>query len=148
MHCIGHLGWKLKSLISGNFSHLFNKFLPSIFFVLFCLLFSFSLFFSLLFGRLLTFDFQPLSFHIFNYHKHHLILYLLKLSLDKIFVFVTGHISHSIFEVFFYSALPSLFLWLFWFLILHILKCLEMTSLLLTFPSRTLKADWEMFIPK
>lgn len=76
---------------------------------------------------------------------------LFKVFLDKIFVLITGHINHSIFEVFFYSlhclyVLYVPFTVCFRFLMLHILKWLELASLLLTFPTETLKVDQKVFI--
>lgn len=132
---LGHLGQKLKSLISGKFSHLFNRFLPSIF--LFCLLFPFSWYFLSFLGDFFhLIPYLSLTMYI-NIINTTLSFDCLKISQDNEFVLITGRISHSIFEVF---TLHHLCLW-FFYCAFCLISTVEVISFLLTCPSKILKAD-------
>lgn len=150
MHYIGHLGCKLKSLISGSFSHSLNTFLSSFF------LFSFV---TSLLCHCFFLSFLGGCFHLISCLS--LTLYLIIINTALFFVFFKSPWTKYLFLSLVMLVIVVLkfsftlhclcFLGffdcvLFWFLILHILKCLEMISLLLTFTTETLKADWEMFI--
>lgn len=77
MHCIGDLGWKLKFLISGNFSHLFNKFLPSIFLFYFVSYFPSHCFFLYFLGDFL---------HLISYLSLSIYLIIINTILFSIFL--------------------------------------------------------------
>ena len=95
-----YLGWKLKSIIYGKFSHLFGASFPFIFLFSFVSCFPSHCFFFL--GDFLRFfSFLSLTIYLIIINTVLFSEYLLKIFLNKIFVLISGYINHSIFEVFF-----------------------------------------------